>query len=98
MSSSAAHAIGKAACAQWQGITQSIRQSRWPAQLLAWPLKLPPLPGCTAECRDAPECRRFHAGATGCFLFANTTGPARPASARPGRAGGSTWQAGSKLA
>ncbi|KAI7840889.1 hypothetical protein COHA_005418 [Chlorella ohadii] len=53
---------------------------------------------CCQECRDAPECRRFHVGPAGCFLFANTTGAARPVGARAGRAGAGTWQAGAKPA
>ena len=50
-----------------------------------------------AECRDAPECRRFHVGPTGCFLFATLTGPSKPVGARGGRVGARAWQAGAKL-
>ncbi|KAI7844821.1 hypothetical protein COHA_001700 [Chlorella ohadii] len=32
--------------------------------------------GCCRECRDAPECRRFHVGPTGCSLFATAVGTA----------------------
>jgi len=46
-----------------------------------------------------PACRRFHVGPTGCALFgSNHKGALKavPALSGRGRAGGSTWQAGSK--
>ncbi|KAI7843301.1 hypothetical protein COHA_003132 [Chlorella ohadii] len=51
------------------------------------------------ECYDMPACRRFHVGPTGCALFgSNHKGALKavPALSGRGRAGGSTWQAGSK--
>ncbi|KAI7844026.1 hypothetical protein COHA_002366 [Chlorella ohadii] len=56
----------------------------WPGSPVASFAGIKSYAACCQECRDAPECRRFHVGAPGCFLFANTTGPARAASARPG--------------
>ncbi|PRW50768.1 serpin B isoform B [Chlorella sorokiniana] len=51
---------------------------------------------CCRECYDLPECRRFHVGPTGCFLFPTASGALAAAPKRHGRAGGGVWQAGSR--
>ncbi|KAI7843500.1 hypothetical protein COHA_002743 [Chlorella ohadii] len=69
----------------------------WPGSPVASFPAVKTYAACCQECRDAAECRLFHVGPTGCFLFAEASGAAKRVVAGGGRAGGGAWQAGSKV-
>ncbi|PRW60217.1 expressed protein isoform B [Chlorella sorokiniana] len=68
----------------------------WPGSPVAALSGVKTYEACCRECHDAPECRRFHVGPAGCFLFAESTGQARRVPAGAGRAGSVAWQTGVK--